>query len=127
MYNEAVKNGCKFIPFLEGYIIPDDLHTVANKIMLAAETYQTYPLNDHEKRLILNQYVHCSAEYERFFYNKEAEKELIEKLTGQVVKIAWPAKNEKEEAQTGLLQVHQPHLNQQGDWQRLIHPDHCKD
>lgn len=127
MYNEAVKHDCRFNEFDKDYKIPNEIQNVANKIMLAAETYQTCLLNDHEKRLILNQYVHCSAEYERFFYNKEAEKELIEKSTGQVVKIAWPAKNEKEEAQTGLLQVHQPHLNQQGDWQRLIHPDHCKD
>lgn len=83
MYNEAVKNGCKFIPFLEGYIIPDDLHTVANKIMLAAETYQTYPLNDHEKRLILNQYVHCSAEYERFFTTKRQKKSLSKNRPGK--------------------------------------------
>ncbi|WP_255307701.1 hypothetical protein [Gilliamella sp. wkB292] len=40
------------------------------------------------------------------------------------MKISWPAKSEKEYAKTRLLQVHQPHLNQQGDWQRLIHPDH---
>ncbi|WP_255458430.1 hypothetical protein [Gilliamella sp. ESL0250] len=32
-------------------------------------------------------------------------------------------KEEKEQAITGLLQVHQPHLTHHGDWQRLIHPD----
>ena len=124
MYNEAVKQNCKFMPFSDDYAIPNELQSVATKIINAADRYQTYPLTDAEKHLVLNHYTHCSSEYERFFYSKPAEKELIEKNTGQIVKISWPAKSEKEFVKTRLLQVHQPHLNQQGDWQRLIHPDH---
>ncbi|OCG16181.1 hypothetical protein A9G24_04960 [Gilliamella sp. App6-5] len=123
MYNEAVKQNCKFIPFWDIYVIPNELQSVANKIIKAADSYQTYQLTEAEKRLVLNNYTHCSAEYERYFYTRPAEKELIDKNTGQIVKITWPAKKEKEQAITGLLQVHQPHLTHHGDWQRLIHPD----
>jgi hypothetical protein len=123
MYNEAVKQKCKFNPFLEIYAIPNELQSVATKIITAASSYQNYQLTEAEKQLVLNNYTHCSAEYERYFYTRPAEKELLNKNTGQIVKISWPAKKEKEQAITGLLQVHQPHLNHQGDWQRLIHPD----
>ena len=123
MYNEAVKQNCVFVPFSDIYAIPDELQRIATKIIQTADNYQNYQLTDAEKRLVLNNYVHSSTEYERYFYTKPAEKELIDKNTGQIVKISWPAKNAKEQARTGLLQVHQPHLNEQGSWQRLVHPD----
>ena len=123
MYNEAVKQNCVFVPFSDIYAIPDELQRIATKIIQTADNYQNYQLTDAEKRLVLNNYVHSSTEYERYFYTKPAEKELIDKNTGQIVKISWPAKNAKEQARTGLLQVHQPHLNDQGSWQRLVHPD----
>ena len=99
------------------------MQRIATQIIQTADNYQNYQLTDAEKRLVLNNYVHSSTEYERYFYTKPAEKELIDKNTGQIVKISWPAKNAKEQARTGLLQVHQPHLNDQGSWQRLVHPD----
>ena len=123
MYNEAVRQKCNFSSFWIDYAIPNELQSVTTKIIKAADNYQNYQLTDAEKRLVLNNYVHSSTEYERYFYTKPAEKELIDMNTGQIVKISWPAKNAKEQARTGLLQVHQPHLNEQGSWQRLVHPD----
>ena len=123
MYNEAVKNNCYFDIFDKDHEIPNELQNVAIKVIKTADNYQNYQLTDAEKRLVLNNYVHSSSEYERYFYTKPAEKELIDKNTGQIVKISWPTKKAKEHAKTGLLQVHQPHLNDQGCWQRLVHPD----
>ncbi|MFQ1012722.1 T6SS phospholipase effector Tle1-like catalytic domain-containing protein [Gilliamella apicola] len=123
MYNEAVKNNCHFDIFDKDHEIPNELQNVAIKVIKTADNYQNYQLTDAEKRLVLNNYVHSSSEYERYFYTKPAEKELIDKNTGQIVKISWPTKKAKEHAKTGLLQVHQPHLNDQGCWQRLVHPD----
>lgn len=123
MYNEAVKQGCHFGLFDSDYNIPNELQTIANKILLAAKNYQRYLLSDSEQLLLLGHYVHCSAEYERFFYGKEAVIEVIEKSSGLPKKIKWKELYEKEQVDTNLLKVHAPRINQQGDWQRQIHPN----
>lgn len=85
MYNEAVRQKCKFSSCWIDYTIPNELQSVTTKIIKAADNYQ---LTDAEKRLVLNNYVYSSTEYERYFYTKPAEKELIDKNTGQIVKIS---------------------------------------
>lgn len=123
MYNEAIKQGCVFDTFDNDFDVPNEIQIVANKIIMAAKNYQDYLLNDSEKRLILNQYTNSSVEYVRYFMTKETEIDIMEKSTGQLAKVKWHKLVEKPEALTSLLQVHLPHFNQEGNWQRVIHPN----